>query len=731
MQTIRIDFDNPGLPQRLDVVENDAQSRFFKAVLYKDGKAYAAPSGATYSIMYRGFGPQNEGWYDTINDGAGKRAACSVSGNVVTCEIARQALRVPGHVSVVLCVTGSNGYMLHGWPIDCNCRNDNYTGGTSVESFFYITQVTNADWTSAIQTWEELKNMIDPTLSLSGKAADAAKVGKAVGQLKEDKVDKPSITNDGKIPRAKSGDVEWVEVGQPTDEQTNNAVTSWLNEHPEATTTVQDGAISEKKIEASFLPWIKKDYVTPEMFGAVGNGVEDDTEAIRNAIKFGRKVVLTKEYYCSGLSLPQNCEIVVEGKLNLNGTINISNPKITIKGNGTIKVNSQIGFLLYGTKLNECRDIRFKDVKLIGNQKNTCVAITNTNEVGHVVYVHIDCDIVNFMYGVHSYSVYSNKSWFTSISINGIIENCNRAVHLEWGGTGSYIKSIIQPCVNIPKSDNAPLILIGSNCILDCMIWDIDSANNKKAIKITGRNNKINCPIKNEYIDIEGIQSEGIGYVTPYTHNVFKNVSSAYSHGGKTFPLEMAYDNSNDISLMAGNNTINLEVTPKEQTNNAKEMLSGTRTEWYINGKNNPEIILTFDFPKPVALRECFVAGESMPQSVKFEYKTENKEYVELKTCKKNIDYISTNGSNNYAFWQFMYGNPANFITRFAYGAKITIKSDDTYRITRIYMGVTDILFVNKNGDDITANTLLLKKGNDYYKLTVNEDGTILASKTN
>ena len=204
MQQIKIDFDNPGFPQRLDVVENDAQSRFFKAVLYKDGKAYTAPDGATYSIMYRGFGPQNEGWYDTISDGAGKRAACSVSGNVVTCEIARQALRVPGHVSVMLCVTRSNGYMLHGWPIDCNCRNDSYTNGTSVESFFYITQVTNADWNSAIQAWEELKNMIDPTLSLSGKAADAAKVGEAVnaeaerakaaeeenaqgiGQLKED-----------------------------------------------------------------------------------------------------------------------------------------------------------------------------------------------------------------------------------------------------------------------------------------------------------------------------------------------------------------------------------------------------------------------------------------------------------------------------------------------------------------------------------------------------------------
>ena len=274
MREIKIDFDNPGLPQRLDVVENDAQSRFFKAVLYKDGKAYAAPSGVTYSIMYRGFGPQNEGWYDTINDGSGKRAACSVSGNVVTCEIARQALRVPGHVSVVLCVTGSNGYMLHGWPIDCNCRNDNYTCGTSVESFFYITQVTNADWTSAIQTWEELKNMIDPTLSVEGKAADAAKVGEAVGQLMEGKVDKPSAADDSKIPRAKGGDVEWVDVGQPTDEQTDSAVTKWLDKHPEATTTVQDHSLTINKMVVGTLG-----YVTPEMFGAKGDGVTDDTKA--------------------------------------------------------------------------------------------------------------------------------------------------------------------------------------------------------------------------------------------------------------------------------------------------------------------------------------------------------------------------------------------------------------------------------------------------------------------
>jgi hypothetical protein len=303
MQTIKIDFDNPGLPQRMDVVENDAQSRFFKAVLYKNGKAYAAPSGATYSIMYRGFGPQNEGWYDTINDGAGKRAACSVSGNVVTCEIARQALRVPGHVSVVLCVTGSNGYMLHGWPIDCNCRNDNYTGGTSVESFFYITQVTNADWTSAIQTWEELKNMIDPTLSISGKAADARAAGNAI------KTEKSRATNaetalDNKKADKTDLDIERKRIDvlndgglNLKDEVIDTSIRAWLTDHPEATTTVQDGAITKNKINNSFLLYIEKDYTTPQMFGAKADGITDDSNAIFAAINASKTIVFPQGVY--------------------------------------------------------------------------------------------------------------------------------------------------------------------------------------------------------------------------------------------------------------------------------------------------------------------------------------------------------------------------------------------------------------------------------------------------
>lgn len=152
MQQIRIDFDNPGLPQSLGAVEGESQSRIFQAALYKSGAAYTAPAGAVYSIMYRGFGPQNQGWYDTIEDGAGKRAACTVSGNVVTCELARQALRVPGHLTVVLCLTDAKGYMLKSWPIMADVRNDGYDDTGESEMYFnlsgiagnYLTQLEKA-----------------------------------------------------------------------------------------------------------------------------------------------------------------------------------------------------------------------------------------------------------------------------------------------------------------------------------------------------------------------------------------------------------------------------------------------------------------------------------------------------------------------------------------------------------------------------------------------------------
>ena len=126
--------------------------------------------------------------------------------------------------------------------------------------------------------------LIDGRIGYDGKVYDniGGAIREQVSKLNGDiggKVDKPSADDEGKIARAKAGGVEWSEVGQPTDLQTENAVTKWLDSHPEATTTVQNHSLDINKMVIGTLG-----YVTPEMFGAVGDGVTDDTDAIIKAL---------------------------------------------------------------------------------------------------------------------------------------------------------------------------------------------------------------------------------------------------------------------------------------------------------------------------------------------------------------------------------------------------------------------------------------------------------------
>ena len=70
-----------------------------------------------------------------------------------------------------------------------------------------------------------------------------------------------------------------------------------LGEHPEWTTTVQNGSITEPKIESTFLAQIKNDYVTPQMYGAKGDGVTDDTNAFNLAFNDGKPVYVPAGTY--------------------------------------------------------------------------------------------------------------------------------------------------------------------------------------------------------------------------------------------------------------------------------------------------------------------------------------------------------------------------------------------------------------------------------------------------
>ena len=173
------------------------------------------------------------------------------------------------------------------------------TMGAPIDMSLYFTkEEANTTIQNMVNEYLE-KNPVKPGATteqaqqIEQNKTDVASLKTETSSLKEDKVDKPSAADNGKIPRAKEGGVEWVEVGQPTDEQTNSAVSSWLNEHPEATTTVQDRSLTmDKMVIGTF------GYVTPEMFGAKGDGITDDTDAIKKCFDNGLNILfeLNKTY---------------------------------------------------------------------------------------------------------------------------------------------------------------------------------------------------------------------------------------------------------------------------------------------------------------------------------------------------------------------------------------------------------------------------------------------------
>lgn len=115
-------------------------------------------------------------------------------------------------------------------------------------------EVTQARVDANGTTYSTLKERLDST---------DENVESVSTELKEDlaeKINKPTSADNNKFPRAKDGNIEWVEQGLPTDEQTANAVHNWLNEHPEATTTVMDGSITNAKIQDKTIEFNKIKY---------------------------------------------------------------------------------------------------------------------------------------------------------------------------------------------------------------------------------------------------------------------------------------------------------------------------------------------------------------------------------------------------------------------------------------------------------------------------------------
>jgi len=124
-----------------------------------------------------------------------------------------------------------------------------------------------------------------------------------------------------------------------------DAVADWLDDHPEATTTVQDGSLTEAKFTSTLKLKTVKDYVTPEMYGAVGDGVADDTTAMLSAITYCENnnfaLLLTKTYLITSELLTSGISIFGNG----HGTLKLNNVNATLHFSQTAPVVGDVSKL--------------------------------------------------------------------------------------------------------------------------------------------------------------------------------------------------------------------------------------------------------------------------------------------------------------------------------------------------------------------------------------------------
>ena len=160
MQTIYLDISNNGVIPTVYAKQGDV-GRKFEIVLTDSGLPYIPQSGSAFSVWYSG--ASGEGNYTDI----GGKTAFYLSGNKVTVEMICQMLSNPGNGVLCIVLNCSDGKQISSWNINYVCES--VPGADSEEAKKYYTAFSKA-----------VENLPypDKSLSVAGKAADAAETGK-------------------------------------------------------------------------------------------------------------------------------------------------------------------------------------------------------------------------------------------------------------------------------------------------------------------------------------------------------------------------------------------------------------------------------------------------------------------------------------------------------------------------------------------------------------------------
>lgn len=252
-----------------------------------------------------------------------------------------------------------------------------------------------------------------------------------IDSIASEKVNNPTDSNNqpdygeaGQLLRTNGdGSTEWVDVGLPTDEQTAQAVSDWLGDHPEATTTVQDGSLTEAKFSEALKLETIKDYITPQMFGAAGDGVADDTNAINAALQYAYNNKIN-------LIFPSG-KYMISSTLNVIGADEIYNSSVVISGveRGSVEIYATAPMdqmLLVSSTGNYCVKVHISNLRLYGDEKAD-IGIKFNKSTSECVLENINILRCN------NYGLHTDKNFYLN-NLNRISAyNCAMGIYIAGG----------------------------------------------------------------------------------------------------------------------------------------------------------------------------------------------------------------------------------------------------------------------------------------------------------
>lgn len=328
----------------------------------------------------------------------------------------------------------------------------------------------------------------DTTLELPNVPADSKTVGDALAE----KADSDNVTAlDTRVAAVEEyADIFTADVDE--------SVQNWLDVHPEATTTVQDWSLTLEKFKKGELG-----YITPQMYGAKGDGVTDDSDALlecfTDAITKRKSIFIPSgTYICDNnvlvfsLTNGQFLNVFGEGPASC-----IKRKDQTADADWRILINISAS----SSATEDISSVEFHHLKLDGNARNQPLPETNfgfehsatlrvigssTSRIKKVVIddVVIDDSVADGVYFPGSASAYIDD-----IFINKFVTYTRNRVRSDICFTG-YPQSIYVTNCKVPKfefeynqSPDVPTNVYISN--LECETMDVIGTMRMEAVNLT------------------------------------------------------------------------------------------------------------------------------------------------------------------------------------------------------------------------------------------------------